>query len=398
MTRQALVVLGIGQCVNWGVLYYAFAVLVLPLAHDLGVATWAVTGAFSLALLVSAVLAPAVGRWGDRHRAALLMQAGGFTAAAILAVWSFMPGVVPLYLAWAGLGACMAAALYEPVFLVIGRAYADPTSRLRALAFVTLFGGLASTVFLPATALLVRAAGWRRGVLVLAAVLLLSTWLTRVVAFRRLPAPRPEAVYDDPLRRRSERGGEVPRFAFVAATFAAASLASAAFTANLVPALAERGISPPIAAVLGGSLGAMQLPGRALVLYGALVDSPGRLWALSLALQAGGLAAVALAPSVPLIAAGTMLFALGAGLTALVRPQLVQAIAADGDAGYLNGRMAREQQLARAAGPVAIAWLAGLAGYPAVFAAMGVIVAAIALAAQGVLGTIQGLDIEQEAV
>jgi hypothetical protein len=75
MTSRAVVALGIGQCVNWGVLYYAFAVLVLPVERELGVATWVVTGAFSLALLMSAALAPAIGRWGDRDRGALVMQA-----------------------------------------------------------------------------------------------------------------------------------------------------------------------------------------------------------------------------------------------------------------------------------------------------------------------------------
>jgi hypothetical protein len=63
MTPRAVIALGIGQLVNWGVLYYAFAMLVQPLERALGVPTWVVTGAFSLALLMSALLAPTVGRW-----------------------------------------------------------------------------------------------------------------------------------------------------------------------------------------------------------------------------------------------------------------------------------------------------------------------------------------------
>jgi uncharacterized PurR-regulated membrane protein YhhQ (DUF165 family) len=86
MTPRAIVALGIGQCVNWGVLYYAFAVLLLPLEQELAVARWVVAGAFSLALLMSAAVAPAIGRWGDRDRGALMMQAGGFPAAALLAL------------------------------------------------------------------------------------------------------------------------------------------------------------------------------------------------------------------------------------------------------------------------------------------------------------------------
>ena len=37
MTSRAIVALGIGQCVNWGVLYYAFGVLLVPLERDLGI-------------------------------------------------------------------------------------------------------------------------------------------------------------------------------------------------------------------------------------------------------------------------------------------------------------------------------------------------------------------------
>ena len=78
MTPRAIVALGIGQCVNWGVLYYAFAVLVLPLERELGVSTWVVTGAFSLGLLMSAGAAPTIGRWGDRDRGALVMHQENF--------------------------------------------------------------------------------------------------------------------------------------------------------------------------------------------------------------------------------------------------------------------------------------------------------------------------------
>src|SRR6187401_240362 len=92
MSRQALVVLGIGQCLNWGILYYAFAVLLLPVARELGVDEWVVTGAFSLGLLVSAGCAPRIGRWADEGHGGAVLQWGGFGAAALLAFWALVPG------------------------------------------------------------------------------------------------------------------------------------------------------------------------------------------------------------------------------------------------------------------------------------------------------------------
>jgi len=392
MTSRAIVLLGIGQCVNWGVLYYAFAVLLLPVTNELGVAGWVVTGAFSLALLTSAALAPAVGRWTDRGHGARVMQIGGFVGAALMAFWALIPTVETLYLVWAGLGLSMATTLYEPAFAIVGRAHDNPTVRLRALAAVTVFGGLASTVFLPLTAFLVRGIGWRRAVGVLAGALAASTYMTGVFAFRRLP---PAALAPAPSRTIVDANEPVSHFGFVLLVFSLASLASAGFTTNLVPALGERHVSPTTAAMLGGLLGVMQLPGRTLLMNGRLGASPFRLLVISLALQAGGLTTLAAAPSVFVLAIGISVFAIGGGLTTLVRPHLVQTAFGIDKAGYLNGRLAQSQQLARAAGPIAAAWLAGVAGYAFVLVLLGAVFAVLALVSQRITREFPSFGIER---
>jgi MFS family permease len=398
MTRRAVIALGIGQLVNWGVLYYAFAILVRPLERELAVSTWVVTGAFSLALFTSAILAPAIGRWGDRDRGPLLMQAGGLTAAAVLVAWTLMPGVRMLYVVWAALGFCMAATLYEPAFVIVGRAYDDPASRLRALAAVTLFGGLASTIFLPGTAVLVDAVGWRSAVLVLAGLLALSTGITHTFVFRHMSAALPRSGAARSTPQLTDEGPEPGRFLFVVASFALASLASAGFAANLVPALGERGASTASAAMLGGLMGVMQLPGRALLMNGALSYSPASLVAASLLLHAVGLAAVAFAPTMLVVALGTMAFALGAGLTTLVRPHLIQTMFSSGSGGYLNGRLARHQQLARAVGPLVVAWLGGVVGYASAFTVIAGVFTIFALTSHGVLSGVRNAAVAEEAV
>jgi MFS family permease len=384
MTPRAIAALGIGQCVNWGVLYYAFVVLVLPLERELGIPTWAVTGAFSFALLVSAAAAPTIGRWADRGRGPLVMQAGGIAAAGLLIAWTFMPGALALYLVWSGLGVCMAATLYEPAFAIVGRTVDEPSRRLRTLATVTLFGGIASTVFLPSTSWLVRGIGWRGAVLVLAALLLLSTATTRVFVFRGLATSSRKSSAGQSAPTVRAAGSPSVSFAFVVSSFAIANLASAGFSANVVRAFGERGVSPASAAMLGGLVGVMQLPGRVLLMNGRRGRSPAHLVFASGVLHAVGLTVVAASPSMLVAATGTMIFALGAGLTTLVRPHVIQTLFANGDAGYLNGRVARHQQLARAAGPLAIAWLGGIAGYAVVFVGLGAAFAVLALASQRV--------------
>ena len=54
--------LSVTETVSWGILYYAFAVFLVPMQRDLGYSAAQLTGAFSLALGVSAVAGIAVGR------------------------------------------------------------------------------------------------------------------------------------------------------------------------------------------------------------------------------------------------------------------------------------------------------------------------------------------------
>jgi len=108
--------------------------------------------------------------------------------------------------------------------------------------------------------------------------------------------------------------------------------------------------------------------------------------ALSLALHAAGLGLVGFGPSAPIIAAGTMVLALGNGLTTLVRPHVVQMMFSTESGGMLNGRIARQQQLARAGAPIVVAWLGSRFSYAivlAVFSIAFVIAALIALSALG---------------
>lgn len=379
MTRRDVFALGIGQCINWGVLYYAFGVLLAPVARDLSLPRWIVAGAFSTALFTSAVAAPAVGRWSDRGHGLAVMAAGGVLAAVLLGAWALLPGAAMLYLTWAALGLCMAATLYEPAFTVIGHARDTPRERLRALATVTVFGGLASTVFLPVTALLIDARGWRFAAAGLACAMLVpalsSARLARRAAARPVPARAPAAA-----------GGNAdaspPHFRIALSVFSLAALASAAFTTAMVPAFVARGLSPAVAASLGGLLGVMQLPGRAVMMSGRLEASPARLLLVSLGLQAAGYALLSVVRSPAAVGAGVSLFAIGAGLMTVIRPHLVQTVFGIERAGLLNGRLARSGQLARAAGPVLAVGLAGVAGYGTVFLALAAVLAALAAAWQ----------------
>ena len=152
---------------------------------------------------------------------------------------------------------------------------------------------------------------------------------------------------------------------------------------------ADRGISPMGAATLGGLHSIMQLPGRALLVRG-MPGSPAALVLISLSLQATGLAAFALAPSVIAVAAAIALFAAGAGLTTLARPHFVQTVFSIDSAGYANGQLARAQQLARAAGLSARAGWGKSSDTESCFFVLGTVMAVLALTSQNVLNRMRG--------
>jgi MFS family permease len=381
MPPRAIWSIGCGQLVNWGVLYYAFGVLLLPVEQTLNAPRWLVAGAFSLGLLVSALAAPAVGRLADRGQGPAVMQAGGYITAGLLLAWALLPTIWTTYLVWAGLGLCMAAILYEPVFAIVGRAYHDAHDRLRAIATITVMGGLASTVFLPGTTLLVERAGWQRAVMVLAIIMVATTLIVSRLSFR--DATFSFADLRDAVFGNSTVGAVVTPAASLnrlVAVFALSSIVNSAIASNIVAALIERRLTPARAAMIGGLFGVMQVPGRLLMTHKSFTPRPIPLLLVSFALQVVGLLALMAETIQAAMWVGVVVFATGAGLTTLARPYLVLHVYGAEQAGRVNGVIARGQQLARAAGPVSAAALASVAGYGNVFAALAaLLVAAMAV-------------------
>ena len=130
------------------------------------------------------------------------MTGGSLLVAACLALHSAVHSVTAFYLVWIGLGAALAATLYNPVFAVVTRRY--PQDFRRAIITLTFLGGLASTVFIPLSAWLIQALGWRHALWVLAAPAAAGVRAAacRAVARRAAAGPR-RAGHARRSRRRS---------------------------------------------------------------------------------------------------------------------------------------------------------------------------------------------------
>ena len=67
IARPLILGLAVSQTVGYGVLFYAFSVLLTPIAHDLHATTAAITGALTVSIVVAAAVAIPCGRWLDRR-------------------------------------------------------------------------------------------------------------------------------------------------------------------------------------------------------------------------------------------------------------------------------------------------------------------------------------------
>ena len=169
--------------VGYGVLFYAYGVLLVPMEADLKWGRSFLSGAFSLALVVAALLTVPVGRWLDRHPPRRLFLVGAVVGSAFVVVWGVSSNRPLFVVSWIVLGCCQAVLFYDPAFTVLTKRYGG-RARHRAITTVTLMAGLASTIFGPLTALLERTFGWRTAVVVLAAILAAVTVPSFAVGLR----------------------------------------------------------------------------------------------------------------------------------------------------------------------------------------------------------------------
>ena len=159
--RQLPVILALGttQTLAWASSMYLPAILADPIARDLGVSSNWVFGAFSAALVISAVLGPRIGRQIDLVGGRQLLSLSNVTLAAGLTLLGFTNSIALLVTAWLLLGIGMALGLYDAAFAALGRIYGDQARR--AITGITLIAGFASTIGWPLTAWGLQTIGWR---------------------------------------------------------------------------------------------------------------------------------------------------------------------------------------------------------------------------------------------
>jgi predicted MFS family arabinose efflux permease len=356
--------IGIGQILAWGSTYYLPTVLAVPIAEDTGWPLGWLFGALSLGLVASGLVSPRVGRLIQARGGRPVLAGSALLIA--LGQLGLAPNLPAFLAAWVVIGLGMGAGLYDPAFSALGRLYGEAARP--AITQVTLFGGFASTLCWPLSALLQAWLGWRGACFAYAAVMLALVLPLYLLALpREAPAPEPATgAGPAPGQLRPDQ-----RFAFnlLAVVFTLAYGVMTVIAVHLLTLLQARGLELAAAVALGALVGPAQVGGRVLEMAFGRRAHP--IWTLvaSSALVAIGALFLLLAPG--WAAAGIVLFGIGSGLRSIVRGTVPLVLFGREGYAILMGRLSVPTLLATAAAPMLGVWSLGALGAEGTLVALG---------------------------
>jgi MFS family permease len=366
--------LGVAQIVSWGTLYYAFPLIAVGMEMDLKLSKPELYGAATFGLSVGSLAAYPVGTWIDRGRGRTVLTTGSALAGLLLIAWSRVANLAVFYAIFAGMGVAQAMTLYEPAFAVVARQATGDTRA--AITALTLWGGFASTVFVPLTQMLLDRLGWRGALSALASLNFAICVPLHLVVVGAKPADaRGQAAFvlgREPTGRAAVRAAlRNPVFGALVVAFTLYSGAFAALTYHLYPLLVERGFAETTVVAAIALVGPAQVAGR-LVVWWLARDRPirGIGMATVVALPASLLVLLDLPSSFASVAAFAVVYGAANGVMTIVRGLAVPEMVTKEAYGELNGILAMPSAVARATAPVAAAALWSVAAsYDAVLRA-----------------------------
>ncbi|WP_244561599.1 MFS transporter [Mesorhizobium australicum] len=369
--RSIIPVLGVTQILAWGSSYYLLAVLAKPIAGDTGWSLAWIVGGLSLGLLVAGIVSPRVGDSIQRFGGRLVLATSAVFLALGLIGLALSPNL-PLYIvSWLVLGVGMGAGLYDAAFATLGRLYGQRART--AIATLTLFGGFASTVCWPLSAMLVSEFGWRNACLIYAAIHLAILLPLYIFA---LPKERKRDIYGNipaTLEEGSAVSGRMPTgsrllFVLIALVITVSSMISALISVHLLTILQAREIALAAAVALGAVVGPAQVGARAIEMAISRFHHP--IWTklASTVFVATGVGL--LWSEFPIIAAALIFYGAGIGIESIARGTLPLAVFGEHPYASIMGRIAMPSLVMQAASPSLGALLIDVFGADGALAAL----------------------------
>lgn len=256
--------LGTAQTLAWASTYYLPAILAAPMARDLGTSAPTVFAAFSVALIVSALIGPRSGSAIDRLGGRPVLMTTSVVFAVGLAGLGLSQGLIGLFVAWILIGIGMGSGLYESAFASLVRLYGKDART--SITGITLIAGFASTVGWPLSAWLESRYGWRVACFSWAALhLVIGLPLNALLPMAERAAP-PAGPAAATAADSTATEGPPPWHAklILSFVFAATWFISTAMAAHLPRLMQATGATVATALLVGSLIGPAQVVARML--------------------------------------------------------------------------------------------------------------------------------------
>ena len=383
ITRRTIASLAISQVVCWGVTYYLVGAFGEDIAAELGWGRDVVHGGFALGLLVMGLVSSKVGRLIDQHGGRNVMTAGSVLNAAGCVILASCHGLISYFVAWSILGFGMRLSLYDSAFASLAR-IGGPEAR-RPISYITLVGGLSSTIFWPIGHALAGQFGWRGAVLAYAGFALVTIPLHLAIPTSRHVEPA------RPVEQAPQELATIPKgrmnalFGLYALIVALSNFLNAAMSAHIIAILGGFGLAAALSVQIATLRGVGQSLARLCeILFGRNVNPVALNLFACMVMPLAFITGLFSGASTPAAVVFAFLVGAGNGLLTVSRGTMPLVLFDYRSYGTLVGRLIAPSFLLGAAAPITFAIVidrfgeTGALGFAAVCAAV-MLVAAVVL-------------------
>lgn len=363
--------LGVTQIVGYGALMYAYAILLPRMADDFGLSLSAVFGVLSLGLFLGGLASPVAGALVDRFGGRWVMTIGSAVAGMALIAMSFAEDRYSLFFLILIAESAGMFVLYNAAFASIVRLESS-VAPARSISIITLFGGVASTIFWPLTLWLYHMMGWEKTWVVLGGLLIIVCVPIHYLALsgtERLPrATEANEQSDWPqLQGRARKQGLV----WMVTSFMFSAFVMGAVMALWVTNLEDIGHSAAMAALAGAVIGPFKTVGRFLEMLVSRNLYPLFTHVLSLSLLvAAFIVVLTVGFTVPGVILAAALYGMGDGIQTIAGGTLPLALFGRDGYGARLGWITSVKNGISASAPFVFAWITQYYGGWVSFAVM----------------------------
>ncbi len=352
-----ITLLGVSQIIAYGTLFYAFPQIAERMIAEFGWSKSETYGALTAVFIASAITALPIGKAMDRGYGKSVMGWGSVIAGLLLIAWSQVNSLFELYLAMVGLGAVHSATLYKATFSLINH---DDLIRDKqdAITSVTLWGGFASTVFIPLIELMLAHTSWNNTLIVMGLMnILLCPLVYSFIPVNCRPVADSVDVPEKQQHNTMWALGQ-PTFWLLLLSFSTHAAIIAAFTFHLYPILLEREFLAGQVAMILAFVGPAQVGGRiVLKLLKDRGPSSGMIFWAALVFPFAYFLIQYLPADLAAFSAVIVLYGSANGIMTILRAMAVPHFLTKNAYGEINGAMSIPVTLAQSVSPAVAAMI-----------------------------------------